>query len=399
MTSETQPPLEPPPGGPSTRRPRVLLLQKILPHYRVRLFQELSRSERFEFTLGYDPNFVQSSLASVVDPPGIRVAAVRNRRLGRARESDALVWQQGAAGLVRRGDYDAVIAPLTPRIVSNLAVLRAARRRRVAFLWWGHGIGPRHRPRTLQVMVWLARRADAVIFYDRERAQKLIDAGLPTERAFVAPNSIDVEEIIHLRRDVPLAERRSILYVGRLTERKKVDLLIRAFAKARPRLPSGTQLTIIGDGSLRAPLEDLTRSLALSECVRFTGPVFDQPQLAPYFNDAWVSVSPGWLGLSVIHSFAFGLPMIVAESQEHAPEISTVRPGVNGWFFPADDEAALADALVSLRSDGERWRTMSAAAQGTIDRGYGLGPMVARFEEALAFALRSAGRSECSSQC
>lgn len=394
MIDDPLPSQNAPAPGLTGRRPRVLLLQKILPHYRVRLFQELCRSETFELTLAYDPDFVQVSLKSVADPPDIRVAPVQNWRLGRARESDALVWQRGAVALVNSGQFDAVIAPLTPRIVSNLAVLRAARRRGMAFLWWGHGMGPRTKGRALQLMHWLSRRADAVIFYDQERARRMIAAGLPSERAYVAPNSIDVEEIVYLRQDAPLGARNGVLYVGRLTERKKVDLLLKAFAAARPRLPPGARLTIIGDGPLRASLESLAKQLELSDAVQFTGPLYDQSQLAPHFNAAWVSVSPGSLGLSAIHSFAFGLPMIVAQDEGHGPEIGTIRPGANGLFVPSDDPAALADAVVALRNDPERWLALASGAMGTVDRSYGLAPMVARFEEAIAFALRTVGRRE-----
>lgn len=376
-------------------RPRVLVLQKLLPHYRVRLFQELGRSQKFDFTLAYDPNFTQASLRSVPDPPGVTVAPVHNWRLGRARESDALVYQQGAVPLVKSGQFDAVIAPLTPRIVSNLTVLRAARRRRMAFLWWGHGIGPRTRGRSLKIMLWLARQADAVIFYDQERATRMVEAGLAKQRAFVAPNSIDVEVIASLRQDTPLAARHRIVYVGRLTERKKVELLLKAFARARPRLPSETILTIIGDGPQRASLTALASQLQLGAAVQLTGPLYDQSQLAPYFNQAWVSVSPGPVGLAAVHSFAFGLPMIVARHEGHGPEISLLRGDVNGLFVPSDDEAALAEALVAVRSDAGRWASLAAAALATIDPSYGLAQMVARFEDALGFALenKSGGRS------
>lgn len=370
-------------------RPRVLVLQKILPHYRVRLFQELCRSPRMDLTLGYDPNFVQSSLASVANPPGVRTAALSTWRFGRARESDAVVYQRGAAALVRSGKFDAVIAPLTPRILSNLPVLRAARRRGLAFLWWGHGIGPRTAGRRLKLMLWLARQADAVIFYDAERAERMVAAGLPSERAFVAPNSIDVEEIIHLRRDEPLASRHRVLYVGRLTARKKVDLLLSAFAAARHRLPAETRLTIVGDGPERAALERQAAELKLSDAIDFTGPLYDQPQLAPLFNAAWAFVCAGHVGLGAVHSLAFGVPMIVPQETGHAPEIVNVRAGVNALLVPPDDAAALANALVELHSEPVRWQAFAAASRGAIDRGFGLATMVERFEQAVAFALRS----------
>ena len=96
-----------------------------------------------------------------------------------------------------------------------------------------------------------------------------------------------------------------------------------------------------GEGPERASLEKLASELGISDATTFTGAIYDQKSLAPWFNDAWASVSPGALGLSAVHSLAFGVPMVVARDEGHGPEISTIRDGENGARIWEGDGTAI----------------------------------------------------------
>ena len=61
--------------------------------------------------------------------------------------------------------------------------------------------------------------------------------------------------------------------IGRLVEKKGVDLSIRAFASARTQL-GDAELWILGDGGLRPVLEQLASSLGVGDAVRFLGEVW-----------------------------------------------------------------------------------------------------------------------------
>lgn len=367
--------------------PRVLIVQRIMPHYRVPFFRELGRSSAATFHFAYGRHRDGAALKSILDPEGVSSAPLQNVYLTIA-ERECAVYQHGLTSLIRSGAYDVVIAEFNPRIVSNLLACQASRRAGVKFIWWGHGMGPAAGRATARVRLALARGADAVIFYDDVQAARFISLGLPSSQAFVAPNSIDTGEISRLARDPEAGPRDRVLYVGRLVPEKKVDLLIRAFALARSGFVEPQKLTIVGDGPERSTLDALASSLGIATEVEFTGPLYAPQQLAPLFNSAWVSVSSGAVGLAAIHSLAYGLPLIVAREEPHGPEASALKDGRNALFFSANDADGLASVLTSLRRDRERWLSMARAARSTAESGFGLDRMVESFERAVQYVTQ-----------
>jgi glycosyltransferase involved in cell wall biosynthesis len=243
-------------------------------------------------------------------------------------------------------------------------------------------------------LAW-ARRADALIFYDPERPKWFIERGVSEDKVFVTWNSIDTDRVAEFVQDWDADPRHRVLYVGRLIASKKVDLLVRGFAEALPDLPDAVVLTIIGDGPERSALEALATEEGVGDRVEFTGPLTDETELAPYFNTSLVSVSPGYVGLSIIHSMAYGIPMLVADNEPHSPEIVALRPDANGVYFPASDPEALGEALVTMCRDTARLAQLSRAARTTVEQGFSLERMVQAFEDAVAHATRaSKGRRQ-----
>ncbi|GJG89041.1 hypothetical protein tb265_42220 [Gemmatimonadetes bacterium T265] len=374
------------PSDGARRGPRVLVVQRIVPPYRVPLFRALAASSEVAYEFAYGEQRAGSALESVVAPDGLAVRPVRNTYFA-SRGRELAVWQRGVSRLVRSGTYDAVIAEFNPRIASNVQAFAAARLRGVPFVWWGHGAGPNAGRATVRARVALARVADAVIFYNEAQAERFVAAGLAPERAFVAPNSLDVSAITAFARPPERAGDRAgrdrVLTVGRLIPEKRVDLLVRAFALARGRFGGPQRLTIVGDGPERPALEQLAASLCLTDSVEFAGSLYDPAALAPHFNAAWAMVSPGGIGLAAVQSLAFGVPVVLAAGEPHGPEASALADGQNAVFFPGGQVEAMADALVALDADPARWLTMARAARATSDARFGLDRMTAAFDRAV----------------
>lgn len=372
-------------------KPSVLVLQRILPPYRVALFRGLAASPGFSLRLAYGQPSAASALESVAAPPGVRTLPLRNIYGG---ADEAVVVQRGVARLLASGGYDTLIAEFNPRILSNVWAAWRARRLGMRVIWWGHGLRPRTSGPALRAYLALSRLADGFVFYSDAGADRFAALGEPREKLFVAWNSVDTQEIERLRRETPLAGRHRVLGIGRLIAPKKNDLLLRAFAQARPALPPQTRLTLIGDGPERAALAALATHLGIAGSVEFAGSLYGQEALAAYFNESWVSVSAGYVGLSAVHSLAYGVPMLVARDEPHSPEIAAVEPGVNARLFPSDDPAALAGALAALAADPAGWASQSAASVHTVRERFSIGAMVRSFEETIRYVHRPQGGGE-----
>ncbi len=376
------------------RPPRVLIVQRIIPHYRVPLFRTLCSSEKMCVTVAYGLRSHSASLESVINPTGVSVVLLQNLLLGAGTH---LTYQRGLLPLLRKSDFDVVIAEFDVHILSNLTACFWTKRSNVGFIWWGHGISPHARPLSRHIRLWWSRWADAMIFYDAERAGRFVSWGVPARKVFVAWNSIDIEEIAPLVQDWSSVHRNRVLCIGRLIPEKRVDLLVKGFHKARPHLPSDTRLTIIGDGPERQKLDALVHELNLQRCVDLVGALHSQEQLAPYFNSSVVSVSPGYIGLSAIHSLAYGIPMLVADNEPHSPEIVAIQDGVNARFFAMGSAGSLADSLVQLVTDTQLLPEMSAAARRAVQERFSIAGMVEAFEAAVLSVKRGSWVNECSS--
>ena len=68
--------------------------------------------------------------------------------------------------------------------------------------------------------------------------------------------------------------------------------------------------------------------------------------IIPYFQNSDIFVYPGGIGLSLVHAYSFGLPVITTDNMDvHGPEIELLKQGVNGDFFTDNDSIDLANKI------------------------------------------------------
>jgi glycosyltransferase involved in cell wall biosynthesis len=326
-------------------------VQTALPDYRRLFVEELRRSLDARLVIvtgrsGFEPTVRFS-------PVDVETTVVHNvYLLGRR-----LLWQQGS---VRPTLGSAVsIVELNPRVISTWVTLAIRRMWGRPTLAWGHA-WPRagRATRSTRIRTLMRRFASDVLVYTHSEADALARS-TPGKRIHAAPNGLYPVSRAVVDADVRPAD--DVVYVGRLVDRKKPLLLLDAFAEALPRLPDDSCLVLVGDGDLLPRLCDHARTLGVSHRVRFTGHVNDFETLSAIYRNALVSVSPGYAGLSLIQSHWFGVPMVIARDEPHAPEIEAAVESENAVFVESDSSSALADALVQVFEAKALW-----LAQGPV---------------------------------
>jgi glycosyltransferase involved in cell wall biosynthesis len=146
--------------------------------------------------------------------------------------------------------------------------------------------------------------------------------------------------------DVPVI----FLSTSRLTPRKGIDTLIRAFADAVKRLDVPMELHIVGEGEQRKTLEQMAQELGIAEQTRFIGRV-EHNQLPDVYRSAHVFVLPSkneGMSNSALEALACGLPLIVSGTGGMQELVSN---GSNGFFVDPNDTEAFADALLKFATD------------------------------------------------
>jgi glycosyltransferase involved in cell wall biosynthesis len=329
-----------------TKRRSIALLQTLAPDYRRPVFAELEAATKGDFHLYSGLEYFDETVKAA--PQVVDHTAVRNRfLLGRR-----LSWQTGMWLPLLKADV--AILEFNPRILSNWGLLLARRVLGKRTVLWGHAWPRRgRRTRSLPIRHAMVMLADGLLVYTESQARELRQV-LPKVRITPAPNALykrsDMLGDSSLTEPSPATD---FIYVGRLVEAKKPGLLLEAYRRAAERLPTTCRLVFVGDGPLRSELEQSTAELGSR--VHFAGHVSDFETLRGLYGRSLASVSPGYVGLSITQSFAFGVPMLIARNEPHAPEIEAAIEGANAAFFNESDADALAQLLVETWQQRDTW--------------------------------------------
>ena len=291
-----------------------------------------------------------------------------------------LCYQLGLRSWLERWSPEVLIMEANPRYLSSGKAVRWMHNHGRPVIGWGLGaslstgllgdVRTRLRRRFLS-------QFDAIIAYSEQGAREYIDLGFSPERTFVAPNAVSARPGPPPVRPVLRSRKARILFVGRLQERKRVDLLLEA-CSGMSRAPD---VMIVGDGPDRTRLEALAAEIYPR--AQFVGPKFGD-ELQEYFAWADLFVLPGTGGLAVQEAMAAGLPVIVARGDGTQRDLVS---GDNGWLLPADDPEALASAAENAFSNPNRLRAMGGRSYQLVMERFNIETMAAVFVRAVNTVL------------
>ena len=156
-----------------------------------------------------------------------------------------------------------------------------------------------------------------------------------------------------------------MLFLSKLTAKKRADDLIRAFAVIERQF-ANARLVIAGSGAQAEQLRNLAADLNLERLV-FVG-FHNQSELPGLYAACDVFVLPSanepW-GLVVNEAMAAGLPVIVSDEVGAAPDL--VEGKGTGIVFPCGNVTALAQALATLIASLDLRKRLGVAASRLID--------------------------------
>jgi glycosyltransferase involved in cell wall biosynthesis len=389
---------------PVQRRPRLLIQQYLLPHYRVPLMREIALCNGFDVTIicsdrAREPGFDSGLPVGEAACGGtLRILRTPRQQVRLSREFSVSV-QGGVIGRVWSRAFDAVVLEGSLSNLTGLCAAAVAKLRGVPVVWWTKGYFDRLGASKLRGALYrcVLRLPDAFIPYGAQTVKYLARQGVRESRIANARNTVEVERI-HAQRDrlramgaklmreagIPEAAKVAVM-VGRLVAEKRGGDFIAMMARLIAESPRFYGL-VVGDGPERVFLRERA-SLLASNRIIFSGRVAEDIDNA-FIAASDVAVFPGAAGLAINQAMALGCLVIMAD--QPGPDGEMIVHGVTGLRYPPGDAATL-EGLVHRALSGEYDAApINAAAQRYILTRHSLQQYALGFGHALSICQQNA---------
>ena len=184
---------------------------------------------------------------------------------------------------------------------------------------------------------------------------------VPLDKLIVLPNAVDIERFkpdpelgAQTRASLRLMNHPLLVFVGSFYQWHDVVTLLKAFALVLT-THSDAHLLLVGDGTEREVMMELSQDLGLEHAAIFTGFV-SHAEVVSYVNTADIAIVPVpymkqemWLSPMKLFEYMASGRAVVASAMGQIKDV--IKDGENGLLVPAGDEMALANAINNLIDD------------------------------------------------
>jgi len=316
---------------------------------------------------------------------------------------DTLVIQNVLTPLIKFKP-DVIIVEFALCILSNWILLFLRPFLGYKLILWSHGYNRQtgfHPERLFadKIRLWWMNMADAVILYGQEGKKRIAPYLKNPEKIFVAPNTLDTGRLTEIRKQlervgkdnikeqIGFKEKHNLIYIGRLLREKGTDRLIDVFRIVSKQLNS-VELHIIGNGPLLNQLKTVSKGLK----VKFRGSITDDETAGKLLYASDLMVMLGDLGLSVVHSFCFDLPVLSQKTGPngpfHGPEVEYVIDNKTGFLLPYGNDELMAKIIMEYLLDNAKQKEMKEEIRNIVENVCSMDNMINGFMGAIKYIER-----------
>jgi len=351
-----------------------LIVYHFFAHYRRPVMESLILSKENHYDLVGDECLPDGSIKSWVPSDKDRFVVSKCRQLG------PLMFQQGLVKQAVRRDVDCIIYlgnyqwPMT--WLSALMARMTGKR----VLFWTHGWIQRERGLKQLIRNTFYKLAHGLLLYGNAAKEIGISSGFSPENLYVIYNSLDYDNQVRVRSEttsVRLAEVQKALFgesrlpivvcPSRLTKVRELDLLLDAVSLMKS---DGIEVNVllIGAGPEEEPLRNMAADLELN--VHFYGACYEEDALGEMMMASSVTVAPGKVGLTAMHSLVYGTPVITHNDVDNQmPEWEAIEAGKSGAFFERGNAESLAKTITQIISEPQS-KESRRSCMAVIDQFY-----------------------------
>lgn len=338
---------------------RIKFFMNVASHYRAPLWSMLLNCSEWETHFFYGDNKI-----------GIKSIDFESNQFSSKKENlhkvknywkgEIIIWQKGIIRECLRSKFDIAVIVGEISRMSNWISAIICKIRGIKIIIWAHGMYGNEKGLRLISKKAFFHLADNLMVYERRSKVLLVELGFSTDKIHVIFNSLDYDTQKLLRYKFSNLQKKELfpylkdaslpilIFIGRLTKVKKLDLLLEAVNLINHNTAK-VNLVIIGDGPEREILEKMGIDGIKDGWLSFTGECYDEDIISMKLSMSDLCVSPGNVGLTAIHSLSYGTPVCTHNNMSNQmPEAGAIIDGYNGFFFIEDD-------VIDLKNKIERW--------------------------------------------
>ena len=368
---------------------KVAILTNIVPIYRKGFYDRVFKDTSYEVHVYCQSHIPGANYITINDHYPERIHTVKFI----SAKFERICWQFFPAYKIFK-EFDVIILDGNPRILSHalFATLIGFTNKKLVIWSMVHSFNNNKFTEKLRLL-WIKLFRNHFVYND-EDVNRLIDLGFKNKIIIGMNNGLDQEVIDRIsenwkgeklekwKKENNIVSNNIIISSGRLFK-GKFEILATALNDVKQAFQDILWICI-GGGSGQESLKILVSKYNLEENVLFVGSKYEEEELAPYFLSSKVFVHPTAVGLSIMHAFGYGLPIITHNNfEEHGPEIIAFKNHDTGLAYQDKDPKDLANKICGLLHDNELLQNLSKNAINMVRDQYNTEVMYSRFKELL----------------
>lgn len=347
-------------------KPRLLVIQPLIPHYRFSFFSKLS--DIFDISIYSSSSFIDNPKVDKLHTFTPCICFLN------------LFFFQSKLPFWSSSNYDFVLVNFNPRYISTIFLSILFRISGCLVIDYNHRKSSSSSSLGFAIRNFLGNifGIKRLFYTRREYIRSLVNSEIRSGFALgFLNNTIDTALVSKFVSPYIPSLRSDFVFIGRLTNKSSFKTLVKALALS----DLNYKVHVIGDGSLYQPSIDLAECLHVRDRLVFHGDMVDEMEISNICNKCRCFVYPGDVGLSCIHLMTYGLPGVLHEDySRHMPEYCAIMDSGITASFPRHSSSALALAMDSLYVSKDSFLIqISDRYRSTIQKAYTIDMMVDRF--------------------